>query len=457
MGVVGSSPLPRWTWLLLVGAGLVVFTLAVLLDVAVWVAVAICAAGLIALVLRSPVLGLCLGIAVMPLEAAGRLIPGNSEITYAKVFLLATVVLVIVRSLVVPHRWRAPRMMWALVLFWVFGLAASFLWPLSPVSENISALVALAGQLVLVVLLYNYVTAERHVVAVVAAIILSTIPVVIFGILDAVYKRSFLGTAHLFYASPFDDVRRVASTFYDPNALGRFLVFAFLVTLGALSAPAFRRFALSLVALMAVQVYVLLNTYSRGSLIALAVALVVYFVWAAPAKVRIISALLIVVMLVGTAWLWPSVFGIVGERFQGAFEGNDPLGGRAELIQQGVHAVYDSPLIGYGPGNTAEAVGRYRGADKSPHNLYIDFLLSAGILGAACVALYAGIHLRAAVMSKEWYARLLVVSFVGLLVMGLSLHGVKTNELWVTMALLAPVARLAQASRQSNVLVREAA
>jgi O-antigen ligase len=410
-----------------------------------WVLVVIFAGVAVAVILNKPLWGLGLAAATMPLEVAGRLSAENSELTYTKIFLFATVALAVLNAFITHRKWTLPRSAWALGALWMIAMAASVFSGIGKVTSGIPGLLALAGQILFVLLLYNFVYSERDVDFVVGAIVLGSVPVVIVGILDVVFRRSVLNTVeHQFYGSASSGALRITSTFYDPNALGRYLVFAFFVTLGALALPAFRRLAAPMVGLLVAQLFCLLSTYSRGGVMALAAGLVLYITWGAPAKARRLSVAALISSVLAAWWLSPPILGEIGARFVDAGGGTGAWGGRLRILQIGGRALGDSPLIGFGPGNVAAAIGRYSSGPEAAHNLYLEIALATGLVGFALLAGFIAGHARDLLSnaSIERYSRLLLVAFFAVLVTGLSLHGFKSNELWLCIALMSPLARL---------------
>jgi putative inorganic carbon (HCO3(-)) transporter len=410
-----------------------------------WVLVLIFGIAAIAAILYKPLWGLALAAATMPLEVAGRLSAANSELTYTKLFLFATVALAVLNAFVTHREWTLPRSAWALGVLWVVAAAASLFSGIGRVTSGIPSLLALAGQIMFVVLLYNFARSTRDIDTVIGAIVVGSIPVAIVGILDVVLRRSALNTVeHQFYGSAAAGSFRITATFYDPNAFGRYIVFALFITLGALALPAFRRFTAPMVALLVAQSFCLANTYSRGGALALVAGLVLYMTWGAPARARKpIIATLLSAVLIGW-WLLPPSLGELGARFVDVGSGTDAWGGRFRILQVGVRALGDSPLIGFGPGNVAAAIGRYSSGPEAAHNLYLEIVLATGIIGFALLAVFIAGHIRALLSSAsiERYVRLLLVAFCVVLVTGLSLHGFKSNELWLCVALMPPLARL---------------
>jgi O-antigen ligase len=424
--------------------GLVVFAAAVYLQVTLWLIVVVGVLGAAFVIMRKPLWGLALGAAMMPLEAVGRVVPDNPDWTYAKVVLFSTIALALVNALVTRHEWVAPRYVWALGVFWAIALVASVVYR-GATFVGAAGLVALAGQILFVILLYNFARSERDLDIVIGALVLGSVSVAVIGVLDVAFKRSFFNTvAQQYYGDVSTGSFRITSTFYDPNALGRYLVFAFFITLGALALPVFRKFALPMTALLAVQLFCLVNSYSRGAVVAWLAGLALYLLWGAPRRMRWIGGTTILTGVLVGWWTSPSVFGAIGERFQDVGGGPVAWGGRLEILRWGFRALADSPLIGFGPDNVPDAIGRYGFAPWAAHNLYMDIALATGVIGFAFLAYFVVYHVSVLFRSRtaQPYARMLLVAFFAVLVVGLSLHGLKTNELWLSIALLAPLARL---------------
>lgn len=399
---------------------------------------------LIILSLRSPLLALCAAVAAMPLEVVGRVQSGLEEITFAKVFLVSAVCawfagMVFGRRAVDP-----PRNGWLLAGFWAISLVGTAFGPYGITRSGIASLIALAGQIAIVVMMVNLVENVGDLRAILASMLVGSLLVCLVGFADILSGTSFLGTVdYQYYAGGITGLRRITATFYDPNALGRFLTFGILVNLTMFSVverqDTFRRLALA--ALFLAQSVCLVYTFSRGAFIAVLGGLLVFALTNPGSWKSRLAGLAGVASMIGL--VFTEQMDALFARFTLAGEG---LGGRVMAIQGAVPAFLRSPVVGYGPGNAPQAIGMDRGLPLSPHNLYTEVLVSAGLLGAVLLGSYVFLLLRDAWRVRgallQPYSRGMIAALVGVLLMGLSLHTLKANELWLAVALLASIVNL---------------
>lgn len=394
--------------------------------------------------IRWPLAGLCLAIAAIPLEVAGRLLPGVEEITLAKTLLLVAAGSWVLRLMFVREHIRLPRNAWALIAFWLAALLGTVLGPYGMTLGGGASLVALTGQLIVVVMIYNLVRTQRDLESVLSAVLVGCAIVGAVGILDIVTGTSFLNTVNQQYlVDRVSGFSRITATFYDPNVLGGYLTFGILINLTVLSAlrsgQKWRRPLLT--ALLGAQAVCLVYTFSRGAFIAalggvLVLALTGHGSW----RSRVGG---VVAALVPGLLLFTSQIDALFRRFAAVDAG---LGGRSVAIQAALAAFVQHPLLGYGPGNVWRAIGAVIGQPYAAHNLYTEVLLSGGLLGALLLGTFAVSLLHDVHRVRDTrlvpYARGVTAALIGVLLMGFSLHMLKANELWLTLAILACIVRL---------------
>ncbi len=399
---------------------------------------------------RWPLVALCGAIAAIPLEVAGRLLPGVEEITLAKALLLVAAASWILRLMLTREQIRLPRNAWALFGFWLAALLGTLLGPYGTTLEGAASLVALTGQLVMVLMVFNLVRTQRDLQLVLAAVLIGCALVSAVGMLDIVTGSSFLKTVdHQFFADGASGLKRITATFYDPNALGRFLTFGILINLTVLSATGSGRMwqRLALVGLLGAQCVCLIYTFSRGALIAVIGGVLVFVLTGRGSwKVRVFS---VATALVSGSLLFTSQIGALFGRFAVVDVG---LGGRLTAVRAAIAAFLRRPLLGYGPGNASRAIGAEYGAPLAAHNLYTEILVSSGAVGGFLLAMFVG-----SLLGDTWrvrdvrlmpYVRGVTATFVGVLLIGLSLHTLKANELWLSMAILACTVRIASSTQE---------
>lgn len=395
---------------------------------------------------RPALLALCLAIAAMPLETAGWL--GGSALTLSKLMLAACVGLLAAEGLLARRRFEMPPGAIAILLFWLLTLAVSGAKWMTSSLDFPNNLIAITGYVLLVFLAYWIVRTDAAVDAVTLAVIAGSLPVVGVGLAEYVLKRPMIANqAEHLYASGADELFRLTATFYDANALGRYLVFASLLTLAATSRPRFRRWRVPMLALLAVQLFCLVNSFSRGSVLAVVGAFCVYLLWRRRLREPVGAAVLVATAgLVAVFALVPAVPRALEARLFDSATGQVAAGTRPAIAHAAVLAIERSPLVGYGPDHDTEAIGRFYGSMVSAHNLYLETLLIVGVPGALLLVWYAFRQIRRLLASRERRTavrnRVVLLPLLGLLIGGLTLHGFKESELWVLVALFAPLVRL---------------
>jgi O-antigen ligase len=407
----------------------------------------------VVLSIRSPLVALCVAVAAIPLEVIGRVQSGVEEITFAKVLLVSAVCawfagMVFGRRTVDP-----PQNGWLLAGFWAISLLGTAIGLYGMTRSGIASLIALAGQIAIVVMMVNLVENVRDLRAILASILVGSLVVCLVGFADVLSGTSFLGTVdYQYYAEGVTGLRRITATFYDPNALGRFLTFGILVNLTMFSVVE-RRYTLhrlALAALLLAQSVCLVYTFSRGAFIAVLGGLLVFALTGPGSWKSRLAGVAGGALMIGFAFT--EQMDALFARFTLAGAG---LGGRVMAIEGAVSAFLRSPVVGYGPGNAPQAIGMDRGVPLSPHNLYTEVLVSAGLLGAVLIGSYVFLLLRDGWRVRgaplQLYSRGMFAALVGVLLMGLSLHTLKANELWLAVALLASIVSLDSRGLQGGV------
>ncbi len=400
---------------------------------------------LVLTVARRPAIGMYAAVILMPLEAFGRVSPGVSAMTWAKLTLVLTVFAWLVSTMASRAGLLLPKRSW--MLFGVFGVALVATALYGATAASVWGLVALLGQMAFVVLAVNLIRSDREFRTLLVAIVAGSVPVVIVGLLDIITGTSVLGTvANQAYASTHLEVFRITSTFYDPNALGRYLAFAFSITFGMAVMPRYRPWLPVAVLLLLAQGICLIYTFSRGALLALAVGLLVYAVWTRSIHTSVLRVVALFGALAAAVSLNVAAVAVLLERVTGGTAAITVDFSRLRIWAAALEAVAAHPFIGVGPDSVTVVLGSIVGAPVSPHNLYIEVLLGVGIVGFVLMAGFLVPALRSAAShvngSLVPESRLVVVATVVVLATGLSLHGLKANELWVSLAMLASLEAL---------------
>jgi hypothetical protein len=187
-------------------------------------------------------------------------------------------------------------------------------------------------------------------------------------------------------------LRRLVSTFLSPLASGYLFVVALLVAVAAL-----RRSRLA-IALGVVTAAGLLWTFSRSSLVALAVGLVVLAI-TRRRPVELAAAVAVVAVAIGLAHLFPKI-GPTGNwtkvdvtyqheiakggptaPFSGASTNEPSLHSHWASLKDGVRTMFDHPQ-GYGLGNVGQTASRTGTPLKAGESNYTEIGVELGVLGA---------------------------------------------------------------------------
>ncbi|HEY5473768.1 MAG TPA: O-antigen ligase family protein, partial [Candidatus Limnocylindrales bacterium] len=380
----GNGPAGRAWPLLAILLMSVSFGAAVYVGVEVTLVAAIVGIVVLLAILRRPDWGMYLMLFLVPLEAVGQIVPGVSVITWAKAVLLVTFLSFVFQMLLARRRLATPP--FAGLLYGVFAIALASSLAFGSPDGSLWGMVAMLGQLVLVVLMFNLARTRETYVRAVLAIVAGSVPVVAVGLLDVVSRRSFLGTvANQFYASAAAGIFRITSTFYDPNALARYLAFAVIVTICAASFPEMRRFRPLLFLLAAAQVFCLVNTFSRSGFLAVLATVPLYLLWERGSGNRVRRTVAVVCGAGVVLALYQPLFTILMQRFFGSSGEFQIDPNRMAIWRIGLDAFWRSPFFGQGPDNVVEAIGGF-----AAHNMYLEVLIAVGLVGSALFAAYVG-------------------------------------------------------------------
>lgn len=258
------------------------------------------------------------------------------------------------------------------------------------------------------------------------------------------------------------DEGRFIGTFLDANEYAAFCVPALLIAiaLAATGTNPLRRIAFGMTAVLCAGGIVLSG--SRGGIIAIAVALLVWIVFGGRWRMRLLAASVAVVFILAgyiqTA-ASPQTRARIETITQGQQFGTSAGTGRADIWQVGLRAYRDRPATGTGIGTFTDATPRYlarpglvRRVDfftetpKVAHNMYLHLLVEVGIIG---LALYSAILLaclasliratwlfrRVGDVRMELLSRTALAGSVGLLVADFFISGQYQRTLWIVMGL----------------------
>jgi len=366
----------------------------------------------------------------LPFEWPDRSIPVEVTTLTGVVLLLATL-----RQPRVCYA-RLPTALWwfgaALYMYWVSFVVAGAAYP----DDAVKAFL-LRAELVLVFwAAYNLVRDER----------IATRALLTFGLACVALALLSLGGAVHLNEEWVKKSGRVTLFGQNPNRAGLILVLGALALVGLtygrdskLLRP--RLLVWPLVGVIGVTI---VQTGSRGSMLALALGLWTFAVGGGSLLVKVrntVVAALLIAFLAGVAWQLP----LMRKRFQQAEEGN--LAGRERIFPAAWGLFRERPLLGWGPGQNKYELARRVPEEfrtwRDTHNLVLELLTSTGVLGA--IPFLAGIGLC---VWGAWEARrgehgILPFSLATALLLGnMSGNGIALKPFWIVLAYGAAAASL---------------
>jgi O-antigen ligase len=439
-----------------IGAGGVALGLMAAVDPSLALAAAFGAA-LAALVLLSPIAGLCIMLALSFFEEYAT-VAGGLSVTRAVGLLLGVAWLAAVafaskagmRPLGLVA--RQPVLAAALALFTVW-MMVSYVWAtdFALATESVSRL---ALNFALFPIVLAFVVKRRHVVALFAVYLAASVASVAYGVI-----------AEPSVGDPAEG--RLAGAGINPNELGAMLVVAVVLGfgLGLVRSwhPLVRIAAFSAAGVSAVGIFL---TQSRGALFGLTVAMLV-----APLAVgrgRRLAAVVVTASAVVLAVGWFGIFASETARERITNPSTQGGSGRADLWKVGWRMVEDHPIRGVGAGNfPARSVdyllrpGRTESDlyivdnPKVPHNIYLAVLAELGIVGFLFFVTILATALIAAIQAARQFtrrrqpvldllSRTLVIALVGYLAALFFSSQLFEKQLWLLLAMAPALLAIAQ-------------
>lgn len=255
-------------------------------------------------------------------------------------------------------------------------------------------------------------------------------------------------------------VYRVSGGLGHPNQLGGFLVVLVpLAIASALAARTSRIFALTVAATAVMGIYA---SYSRGALLALAVAGIVFL------RARTL-VLAIPLVLLAAVTLAPDT---LHERFETATSSGSELASRDDIWDTAVAIWEVDPIVGHGLGSfpSAYAESRAPGKDFLPntlflppphaHNVYLHLLAEQGLVGllvflaVVAAALGHAVRLRRSARPWiSWYGRAILGAMAAFLIHNLldvTLFEQTGIYFWAMLGLLSALVTAARATREQE-------
>lgn len=209
-------------------------------------------------------------------------------------------------------------------------------------------------------------------------------------------------------------------------------------------------------------------TYSRGSLLALMLVLVVVALLRG-ARVWMITCALVVAVIAGSILLGNDFKSRLGSLAVSLTSGPEAttdtaIRGRASEAVAAVQMWIDHPYLGVGPGNYAQNYQDYSGPIgldsrtelREAHNLYLEALAELGLLGAIPLLSVLGIALvgswqlrRRTDGTDRLLAEGVFVAMLAFMISSLTLHMAYTRYLWMVVGLSLAARRLSGVSARS--------
>ena len=240
----------------------------------------------------------------------------------------------------------------------------------------------------------------------------------------------------------------------NPNTLGATLILPLSLAIGLLlsSRSRFRLLLLTgSIALIGASIY---TTISRGTLVAIAVVVLVY-IWQSRPSWRVLASVTVLGVIV---LAMPQVFlSRLGEAF------TDRGAGRLDIWVVGLRALQHYAVLGAGLDCFPDAFREYvhaapnfKGFARAPHNVYLGTWVELGVVGFLLLLGAVRGHLRLAAracrIDPEESSRLQLISYeaacLGLLASGFFLDLLWEEYFWLTLMLLVMGVRTRQANRE---------
>ncbi|OQY82003.1 MAG: hypothetical protein B6D40_09910 [Anaerolineae bacterium UTCFX3] len=289
------------------------------------------------------------------------------------------------------------------------------------------------------------------------------------------YQQDFFGLAGTLQdAGSYSTTYRIAGPIREPNIWGQITVAAIpLVLLRVTHEPRLRMKALSL-GILGILLFEVLNTYSRGAYLALAVILFLAALEFRPHPLTWfagIAALVLLIPLLPSSYMTRfQTLLLLSSPSEGGIYKEDSFRGRSSEMLTGLSMFAEHPLLGVGAGNYPNNYQKYapnvglevRSGERDPHSLYVQLLAETGFLGALLfigfsAALLIGLtRARASIAHLEEYRHwtpwitAIQLTIVGYLLTSFFLHGAYLRFFWIFAALAMSAIQLTQELLQDS-------
>ena len=255
-----------------------------------------------------------------------------------------------------------------------------------------------------------------------------------------------LGLAeHSAYVESATGAERVTAFGQDPNYSAMLLSAALLITIGLTHGHSRKSLRVRMFAwgLAAFFLFAVVNTGSRGGLLALVAGLVSFAFSRAKNPIdRLRSTLIVFVSMLALGYFVANSY-VMRKRIERTAEEGGAMAGR-ELLFPNLWAMFlEKPITGWGPINNqyevvkraSELIKRPEQMTKDAHNLYLELLTSTGLAGAVPFSLAMLLCVRAAWRARAGPYGILPLAVMSVFIMAnISLNQVVHKPFWMFMA-----------------------
>jgi putative inorganic carbon (HCO3(-)) transporter len=290
-----------------------------------------------------------------------------------------------------------------------------------------------------------------------------------YQVLTGNYDQEFFGLARIV-----DDVgtnsttHRIAGPIKEPNMWGQVIVAV--VPLVIFRIIYERRFRIKLlsIGILGILLFEVLNTYSRGAYVALAVILFLVLLLERPNPLVMFAG--VAVMVFALPFLPASytarfeTLSLLSPASQNGIYKEGSFRGRSSQMLTGLNMFIHNPLLGIGAGNYSNNYKEYTEdlglevstGDRDAHSLYVQILAETGILGAIAFIGFSSLLLASLskarqsiehmVEYKSWlpWITAIQLSIIGYLITSIFLHGDYLRFFWIFVALSLSAIQLTQ-------------
>jgi O-antigen ligase len=326
-------------------------------------------------------------------------------------------------AILMDRAFRGLGVVTSLTGIWVLWVMGTFLWTVDPVNTEKSVITAIQ-LFIFVWLIWEFAREKREQRGLLQAFVLGASVSVAFTI------QAFLRAEEVNYM-------RYAASGFDPNDLGLILALALPIALylGLKNESKFARLNLLFIP---TGLFAIVLTASRSSFAAALVGLL--FLLLTSSRLNIVRKISLVVLMLFAASVLLSI--LPEESWSrlsttGSELSSGNLNHRSTIWLMGLYAFAESPIIGVGAGGFRAAVVPFIGMEYAPHNLFIDVLVTMGLIGFcifACILLYLfrSILLLPYAEKKMWISVFLIWG-IGVMTLGWTMN----KPTWFIFALLA--------------------